>query len=810
MDGLLRDLRHGFRMLVRTPLLSIVSILTIGLGVGGVTFGFSILYGALLRPIPVQSPDRLITVLENRLEDGIEQMGVPLHDFIDIRQQQTTFEHLNGMSSGTANMAGDEGPPERYQGTWVTAGTLGMLGVPPVVGRTFLDEDVGPSAPPTVILGYTVWRNRFGSDPNVVGRTVRLNGEATTVLGVMPEGFQFPFQQDLWMPLRDDPATLPRRGRSLRVIGYLREGTPVDVAEQEVERILANVAAEYPEANEGVSGRVENYQDASVPPQYTVMFAMMMAMVFGVLLIACANVANLLLARAAVRDREVAIRSAMGADRWRVVRQLLAEALALGLVGGLVGLGIAHLGVGFFNASVRDVAKPYWITFELDTPALLFTTGITLLAAILAGIYPALRASGTAISGVLRDESRGSSSIRLSRFSSSLVVAELAVSCALMVASGLLVRTLADLNRADMGFEAAGVLTFRLGLFETDYPDHDARNRFFEQILDRLRTEPGVAAASLSQSLPTSTGGRRRVEIDGEAYAADTDMPQARVTAVSEGFFEVFGVPMLDGRGFRTAEVRVDGEPVAVVNRSFVDRHLSGGGAVGRQIRLPGGEDEEAVWLRIVGVVEDVPGSTNTFAEERPPDEGIYLPLGRQDLRFVSAAVRTGGPPVQMVSSLRQAVTDVDPNLPIYWVQTMDEVVEESLFFFKIFGTMFAAFGGTGLFLAAVGLYGVIDFSVSSRIRELGVRMAMGAEGRDVLRLVLRRVLYQLGVGLVLGLAIGGLLAIPLSRTLYAVEAWDPLVYTVIVATLVLTAVAAALGPALKAIRVDPVVALQA
>jgi len=809
MDGTFRDLKHGFRMLLRTPLLSLVSIVTIGLGVGGVTFAFSIVYGAMLRPMPVRDADRFITLYENRPEDGVDQMGVPFLDLVDLKEQQTSFEALGATTSGTMNLAGDEGPPERYQGSWVTAGTLGMLGVPPVLGRTFVAEDDHPSAAPTSILGYTIWRDRFGADPNMIGRTVRLNGETTTIVGVMPEGFRFPFEDDLWMALRADAATLERRQQGLQVMGYLRPGVSIEVAEQDLQRILGQIAAQYPDANEGVSGRVQYWKDANLPVQIRMMLSVMMAMVFGVLLIACANVANVLMARAAVRDREVAIRSAMGADRWRVIRQLLAEALALGIVGGVVGLVVASIGVRLFDASVQDVGKPYWITFEMDTVALLFTTGVTLLAAIAAGTLPALRASGARISTVLRDESRGSSSIRLSRFSSGLVVAELAISCALMVASGMLVRALVDLNRTDMGFAAEQVMTFRLGLFETDYPDTEARNRFYHDVLERLAAAPGVESATLAQTLPASGGGRQRVEIEGEAYELDSDVPLVTTGVLTPGFFETFSIPFLDGRDFRLAETRANDESVVIVNRSFVDRYLSGGSAIGRQIRLRRVEND-APWLRVIGVVEDVHGGVDPFAGGEALAEGIYLPLSQDDPRFMSMAVRTVGPPTQITADVRRAVNDIDPNLPLYWIRTMDEVVGQSIFFHKIFGIMFAVFGVTALFLSSVGLYGVIDFSVASRVRELGVRMAMGAQGRDVLRLVLRRVLIQLSVGLVLGLILGALLSIPMASMLYGVERWDATVYGVIIGTLVLTAVVAALGPALRAIRVDPVVALQA
>ncbi len=815
MNGLLKDLRFGARMLVRTPLLSGVAVLTVGLGVGATTFAFSVVYGTLLREPPVRDVDRLVALTETRPAEGEDQIGVPYHDYRDFLERQTSFEILRGAYTGTINLAGDAGPPERFDGGFVTVGFLEMLGIPPLHGRTFREGEDDPGAPPTLVLGYDAWRNRFAADPEVVGRTVRINGETAEIIGVMPEGFQFPFNQDLWVPYRVDPQSLSRRGGvSMQVAGYLKEGVSLDAAGSEVAAIARRIEAAYPEENEGISATVMPYSDAYMPDQVSMMMYLLMAMVAGVLLVACANVANVLLARASVREKEVAIRTALGASRGRVVRQLLAEAVVLGVVGGLVGLGFAYGALDWFSGTVAGVDKPYWITFELDGLALLFTSGVALVAAMAAGTVPALRASGGSMGVILRDESRGSSSLRMGRFSSGLVVTELAVSCGLMIAAGLLVRSLVDMNRMDMGFDVAPVMTARLGLFETDYPDAEARSRFYHQLVERMTSEPGVEAASLSSSLPATWQNRWSVEIEGETYATEADLPETGGKTVTVGYFETFGVPFLEGRGFRLSESQRGGEPVAVVNRSFVERHLGGGGAVGRRIRLEPdfdeGEEGEAQWLRIVGVVPDLYQGVGFFGSGDQLDEMVYRPQALGDARFMSLAVRTRGSPAAFVPTLRRTVTSVDPNLPLYWVRTMRESLDQTTFLHRIFGTLFSVFGAAALFLAAVGLYGVIDYSVSARIREMGVRIAFGADRRDVLGLVYRRVLKQLAVGMGLGIALGMVLSQPMAATLVGVREWDPVVYGTIVLTLGLTAVTAALMPAIRAISVDPVEALRA
>ncbi len=796
-------------MLLRTPLLSIVAILTIGLGVGAVTFASIVVYAVMFRGPPVRDADKLMVVEEWRREDG-DQLGVPLNDYHDLRDRVASFAVLSALYMGTVNVAADDAPPERYTGAFVTAHALDMLGVRPLLGRTFRAGDDVPGAPALIVLGYNPWRTRFGADPNILGRTLRVNGEAAQVIGVMPEGFHFPLNQEVWVPHRVDPTSLPRRGgQPLQVMGYLRAGVSVEAAAAEVESAGRGIAGEHPEGYEGVSIEMQGFTESFIPPEIVMTMRLLMAMVTGVLLVACANVANVLLARSVVREREVAVRSALGAHRWRVVRQLLFEAVMLGLAGGIAGTVIANVALGLFQDSIGDIDKPYWMIFRLDPPVLIATTLVTLLAAVGAGIWPALRASGGDAGTILRDESRGSSGLRTGRLTHVLVVAELAVSCGLMIAAGLMIDALAAMNRLELGFQPDTVMTARIGLFDSDYPDPDARSRFYHELLDRLAVEPGVESATLTMQLPGTGQGRVPFEVEGERYATPAARPRTGIAAGATGYFETFAVPLVEGRGFERAESERGGEPVAVVSQSFVERHLGAGSALGRRIRV--GDEDDAPWLRVVGVAADAhPGVDPFGGGGEVLRDAVYLPLAQRDLRFMSIAVRTGGAPQELVGSIRRAVTAEDANLPIYFVRTLREAVDMGSSFHRIFGSLFVIFGTAALFLAAVGLYGVMDFSVASRTREMGVRTALGASRGSVFRLVLGRVGTQLALGATLGIGLGLALAFPLSSAFFGVRLWDPVVYGSIVGMLGLTGLLATIAPAWRAVRVDPVVALRA
>jgi len=817
MENFWTDLRYGVRMLFRTPTLSSVSILTIGLGIGLVTFTFSIVYGSVLRPIPVRTPDRLVSIAATLPERGVTRMSFPMADLVEFRQQSTAFEAVAGGYDGTVNIAGDDGPPQRFDGAFVTANGLDILGVPPFLGRTFQPGEDVPGAEATVVLGYDIWRNHFGADESIVGRRVRANGESATIIGVMPPGFRFPFDQEIWLAYRGEWEGLPRRsGDFFQAYGYLKEGVTVETARDEVQMIADRLAAEFPETNEGIGGNVMLYQEAYMPAEITAVLWLMLGATVGIMMIACANVANLLLARAALRARDVAVRTALGANRMRVVRQLLTETLVLGALGGVVGLVIAYVGTNVFNVALVDIQKPYWIDLRTDVPALLFTAGVTLLAAIAAGTIPAMRASGASVSGVLRDESRGSSSLRIGRLTSVLVVGELAVSCALLIAAGFMVQSIINSQTMDLGFNPDNLMTARVGLFETEYPTRDDRQQFFRDLYTRLNEETGVRQAAFTTNLPSGGTGRWEFAIEGESYETDADYPTTNEAQVSAGYFATMGSSLLAGREFRYAEsfwssdTEGQVEPVAIVNKSFADKYLPDTDPLGKRIRL-GTSESERPWMRIVGVVPDqyVGGGVGGIGNDQIPPEQIYYPIGQEDLRFLSMVLRAEGASDALANQARAVVTSIDPNLPIYFVLPMNKVLSDNAWAISLFGSLFTIFGAAALFLASVGLYGVMSFSVAQRRQEMGVRMALGAETGDILRIIFRRVSVQLAVGLTIGVGLAYAASGPLRYVMFGVETTDVKVYAAIVVTLVATGLVATFLPANRAARVDPVTALR-
>ncbi len=817
MENFWTDLRYGVRMLFRTPTLSGVSILTIGLGIGLVTFTFSIVYGAVLRPMPVRDADRLVAVGGTFPERGFEGMSMPMADVVAFRDESTAFETLAGAYDGTVNIASDEGPPQRFDGAFMTANGLEILGVPPFLGRTFQTGEDVPGAEGTVVLGYDVWRNHFAADESVIGRRVRANGESMTVIGVMPPGFRFPFDQEIWLAYRGEWEGLPRRqGDFFSVYGYLEEGATMETAREEVQMIADRLASEFPDTNEGIGAEVQPYQEAYMPTEITAVLWLMLGATVGILLIACANVANLLLARAALRARDVAVRTALGANRMRVVRQLLTETLVLGALGGVVGLAIAYFGTNLFNTAVLDIQKPYWIDMRTDVPALLFTGGITLLAAVAAGIIPALRVSGSSVGNVLRDESRGSSSLRIGRLTGVLVIGELAVSCVLLIAAGFMVQSIINAQTMDLGFEPQNLMTARVGLFETEYPTRHDRQQFFRELYTRLNEEGGVRSAALTTNLPSGGTGNWSFAIEGESYETDAGYPRTNAAQVSTGYFETMGSSLIAGREFRFAETfwssDTEGqiEPVAIVNKSFADKYLAGTDPLGKRFRLDPSESERP-WLRIVGVVPDqyVGGGTGGIGNDQVPPEQIYYPLALEDLRFMSMVLRSEGAPDALANQARQVVTSIDSSLPIYFVYPMSQVLSDNSWAISLFGSLFTIFGAAALFLASVGLYGVMSFSVAQRRQEMGVRMALGAESRHLLRIIFRRVGVQLAIGLTIGVGLAYALSGPLRFVMFGVETTDVKVYATIVVTLVATGLLATFFPARRSTRVDPVTALR-
>jgi predicted permease len=810
MNRLLGDIRYGARMLVKRPGLSALGILALALGIGLTTTMFSIVYAAVLKGLPYERSDRLVAIFRNRPAQGIQFMPVGIHDFTDWRAQQKSFDGMAAYYAETVNVSGSEGRPVRYLGAYASANLFDILRVRPILGRTFRPEEDHPSTPPVMILSYRAWQDRFHGDPRVVGESVRTNSEMTTIVGVMPEKFDFPGQMDAWLPLRIDPLAFPRgsgpalESTQLQAIARLRDGVSLETAQTEMSLIGARIAADHPASNQGIGVTVMGQMDVTIGPQARAMLLTMLAAVFGVLLIACANVANLMLARTVSRTKEIAIRTALGAGRLRTISQLLAETLVLAVAGAAVGLLVAKAGIDFFNASAANQELPFWLVVGFDPAVIAFVLALTALSAVLAGTIPALRASTGDVSEILNDEARGSSGLRLGRISKVLVVAQLAFSCGLLVAAGLMIRTIVNVTRFDYGFTTANVYTARLGLFAKDYPTSLAQRQFYDRVRERIRALPGVRAVAYTSDLPARGSQMLRLSVDGATYPAEQDHPRARRVVITHGYFDVFDVKPLTGRTFAETD-RAEAPPVAIVTERFVQRFLAGANPLGKRIKL--GEDT-APWRTIIGVVPNM-HLGGAIGQLEPQDEGVYLPLDQNVINFMSLIVRTAADPMSYASAIQSEVNTVDPALPLYWVRSLEQQYRLDTWFFRAFGTLFMAFGFTALALAVVGFYGVMSFSVGQRTREIGVRMALGAQARSVVRLVLRQGSAQLAVGVLLGLGFAAVLSRGLATMLFGVKPWDPAVFAVVVATLSVSGVAACLIPARRATRVDPIDALR-
>lgn len=806
MRSLLQDLLLSLRSLRKEPASAFITSITLALGIGLCTISFSLVYGVFLRGLDVPEPKQLFLIFETNPEQGREWIWVNVHDFHDFREQQTSFEALAHYSTGTVNVSGTGTEPVRYNGAFVSANLFELLRVRPALGTSFREEDDRAGAALTVVLSHEVWRTRFESNPGVIGQSMLVNGEAATILGVMREGFRFPQNQELWVAQRDTRPTNPDRARApgFQVLGRLKSDRSRDQAEREMALIASRLAQEYPVSNAGVTTRFRTIVEDDTGPELTAVFGAMQAATIFVLLIAIANVANLLMTRATLRTKEAAVRTALGASRFRVVLPFFAETLVLAASGALIGLGIAYVGIRLFDGATQGVGKPYYMEFGLDLPVLAFVAGVTVLTALLAGAAPALQVLKTDVQSTLKDETR-STGVLGGRLTRVLVVAEIALSCALLIGAGLMIKSIVKVRTFEYPFRTENIFTARVGLFDTEYPDSSARRTFFRELQRRLDGLPGVEAATLATNLPLQSG-QQDIAIEGQTYATPQDYPSAMGANVSPGYFQTFGVELVSGRNF-TDNDDASTLPVAIVNQAFVARFFPGTEPLGRRFAERTGRDSLSVWRTIVGVVPDL--RMEGFDVDDDDAWGYYVPLAQRDPRFVSLALRTAGDPLALTAAVRQAVTALNANLPIYNVDSMKGTIRQATWFYYVFGTLFIAFGAAALFMATVGLYGVLSFSVSRRTREMGIRMALGASARDVIRLILRQGGVQLGVGLVLGLALAFGVTRMIGLLMFETTPQDPPVFAVVVLVIAVVGLLASLVPARRATRAHPTAALR-
>ena len=807
MDSLLRDIRFALRGLAKRPAFTAIALLTLALGIGVNTAIFSAVDSVLLRSMPFKDAEALVAVWEHSPQLGIARNEMAPANFFDLRNQNQAFESFAAFGDMSMNLTG-EGEPERLEGQLVTANVFTVLGVQPALGRTFsLQEDqVGQDH--VAVLSHALWQRRFNRDPNVINRQLTLNGESFTIVGVMPPDFFFPVREsELWIPWAMPPEQASGRGdHYLRAVARLKPGVTRERANAEVESVAARLATDYPRTNEGLGFVVNSFQRDYVGDLRRPILVLFAA-VGLVLLIACANVANLLLAQATARRREIAIRLALGARRWTIAQQLLLESLLLAIGGGVLGVLGAVWGVQALSKLLpASLSKLQAVT--IDARVLLFTIVVVVLTAIAFGVVPALHAAranpGEALNETARDAASGSSGRYLRRV---LVVSEVALAVVLLVGAGLLIRSFQRLNQVDVGFNPNNLLTMRMALPVPKYAKPEARRAFYDELLQRVDALPGVESAGMITVLPLSFSGMKfSFSVEGRANPSDPNLPFALYRVVSPDYFRAMGIPLQRGRVFDTRDAK-DSTPVMIVNRRLAEQFWPGEDATGKRLKV-GPIDSANPWATIVGVVGDV-RQTGFYGEQLPE---FYVPYAQEWRMWMAPkdlVVRTSGDPTALSAAVRQAVWAVDKDQPVSNVQTMDQVFAAAISRERFQMLLLTLFATLALVLACIGLYGVISYMVAQRTHEIGVRMALGAQAGDVLRLVIRQGMVLASVGLTVGIAIGSAVTRVLSDMLYGVSARDPLTFVGVPVLLLLVAFLACYIPARRATRIDPLSALR-
>lgn len=800
------DIRFGARMLAKTPGFTTVAVLALALGIGASTTMFSVINALLLKPWPyIQDQDRVLYVNEYfQKANNQHDNGVAYPDYLDFKKQATTLEGLGLTSVATMILSGGE-KPDRYLGSFISADAFSFLGVTPILGRTFRANEDEPNAAPVALLGYEVWKNHFGSDRNIVDRVVTINGKRVTIIGVMPRGWRFPESSDLWMPLQNTGKENPRGNFNFEAFAKMKRGVSIELARAEMEAIAARIAADNPQTNTGCSIHVKPFREEAVKDSKPLTVLLMDAVLF-VHLIACANVANLLLARGASRAREIGIRLALGGGRRAIVRQLLAESLLLGIAGGALGLLLAVWGIDLVIRAI-PVEIPYWIRFDFDWRVLTFALALGIGSAVLFGLFPALQASRPQLVDAIREGGRsGIGGGKGQRVRNGLVVAEVALALVLLVGAGLMLRSFLNLQRTSLGMDPANTLTFRVGLPPTQFKAEDA-GRFFSALMPEIASIPGVESSAATGSLPAAGNiGVSALVLEGESEPQQ--LQNARLThtiAITPGFFSACRIPLMRGRDFTLADNK-DSPRVVVIDENGARKWFPNTDPIGHQLAVLEKAGDPPKWATIIGVTQDVIYDRLTERRDFPC---VYASEFQNPDWFLSVVLRTKSNPRNFANLARNAVLSVNKEIPIYKIKTMDDVVMESFWERRFFGTLFTVFAGLALFLAAIGLYGVMAYSVRQRTQEIGVRMALGAQAADVLRLVSGHGIRLIGTGLVIGVFFAFFLTRLLRSNLEGVSPHDPISFGIVSGVLLLVGMLACYLPARSAMHLDPVEALR-
>ena len=807
METVLQDIRYGLRVLLRKPAFTIVAVTTLALGIGANTAIFSVVNAVLLRTLPYHEPERLVALWEINAQAGHEvneRNEVAMGNFLDWRTQQAVFDEIAALRYSDVNLTGFT-EPERIGGAAVTTNFFHLLGVEPAAGRGFLAEEEKPESPPAVIVSHELWQRRFGSDPDFVGKTLTLNGDQVTAVGIMPPAFEFEFpitrRVEMWMPMRIAASNTDRSSHYLYVVGRLSRGVSPEQAQAGMNVLVSQLQQQYPATNSHWGANVVPLHQQLVGNVQTYLRVLFAAVGF-VLLIACANVASLLLARVTARQKEVAIRMAIGASRWRIVRQFLTESILLSTFGGLAGLLLAYwetdLLVGLTPPDVPRLDE-----IGLHAPVFAWTLGISIVTGVLFGLAPALGASKPDLNESLKEGGRSIAGRGPGRMRNLLVVSEIALALVLLIGAGLMIRSFARLQRVSPGFDPKNLVTMNISLPSQKYPENRQIKSFFDQLLERVRSLPGVEAVGGIDPLPLSAAdGTTVFVVEGGPPLDLGERPEVGERTATPDYFHTMRIPLLKGRTFGDRDLE-DAPRVVIINEALARRYWPNEEAIGKRLGFRRSDPQR--WHEIIGIV----GNVKHRRLDADPKPELYFSSLQYPGNFMALVARTTSDPVSAIAAIRNQILALDSDQPIFDIKTMDQRLSKSVAGSRFIMLLLGVFAALSMLLAAVGIYGLMAYTVSQRTHEIGIRMALGAEAADVINLVLRR-----GLKLVLaGVGIGVAGAIALTRLmeslLFEVSATDPLTFAVIPAILIGVALAACFVPARRATRIDPMVALR-
>ena len=730
-----------------------------------------------------------------------QSMRLSLPELRDYQAQTSSMESLQGASDEEGVLSERGNPPSVYHLERASSGVFAMLHMHPVLGRGFLPDDDKPGAAPVLLLGYGIWKERYGSSPSVIGRAVRVNEKPATIIGVMPEGFKFPGGTDMWMPLLPTPELEKRDNRPLQVFGMLKPGMSIARASVEMNAIARRLAAQYPATDKDLSVLVETFHQRYNGGGIRIIFLLMLAAVGFVLLIACADVANMMLSRALGRQREMSIRAALGASRWRVVRQLLIESVLLSTLGGVLGLGLAALGVHWFDLSTKNVGKPYWIQFTMDYSVFGYFAALCIVSGLLFGMVPALRSSFVEPNEVLNEGGRSVGKHRGGRFSAALVVLQFALTLVLLTGAGIFVHSLLLSLTANRSVPANQLMTARIDFPEDRYKDTDSRQRFYDQLLPRLQALPGVTHVAIASNLPGLGSEQREIEIEHSTINTKANRPQVSFVVQSPGYFDAIRLPLLLGRDFSDTDGTANHKS-AVLTRECAQHFWPNQTVIGKRFRFYDDKNKPGDWITVIGVAANLVQDLN----EKDPKPLLFVPFRQEGSNGMALLVQFT---VDPTAAVRAAVQNLDQDLPLRDVSVLTEAVDHQEWFLHVFTRLFLGFALIALLMASVGLYAVIAHATGSRTQEIGVRMALGANTRHIMLLVMKRGIWQIGAGLALGLGAAYPVARLMASLPIGVSPSDPAVFLVIAAVLAAVGLFACWLPARRAAALDPVKAIR-